>query len=439
MKSPLLLASLALVTSVLGQGNESRLWTSKDGRQVKAVLVSFDAAHVTLRLADGSDAKVPFEKLSPADQAFLKAQPPGVIALGAKVAPRKWPTTVEIQSSAIEVKLVTEEPRKFVYRSEGFEYTSQGKLLPSLMKEVARTFEATKKLVGDLPWGIVCRPPEGLELYQAALYETRNDYMQAGGPSNSGGVYMSGEKIFKIPFESLGIKRLGKSYTKDENYSSDTLVHEITHQMMHDYLPYMPKWAIEGSAEYAELLPYKAGTFGVARHKEGLRDYLEVWRNRGRTPKLPNVSELFRLKRKEWDEQAMTPDRQHALYQQSALLVYYFNHLDGDGSGARWIKYMDATKAEADLWVAYEKEFKAYRAAMDEFFKLPGVKKLEGGRFTYPSNLKAPQPPAAPDGKAYDEDTPLKNLKVLLDGRNDEQLQQEIGTKFSKAGFRLGL
>lgn len=439
MKSTLLLASISLAISVLAQGDEARVWTSKDGRQVKAALVSVDPTAVMLRLADGSDVKVPLDKLSPGDQTYLRAQPQGAVSQAARTAPRKWPATVEIQSSAIEVKLVTEESRKFVYRSEGFEYTSQGKLLPSLMKEVARTFEATKKLVGELPWGVVCRPPEGLELYQAALYENRDAYMQAGGPSNSGGVYMSGEKIFKIPFESLGIKRLGKSYTKDENYSSDTLVHEITHQMMHDYLPYMPKWAIEGSAEYAELLPYKAGSFGIARHKEGLKDYLEAWRNRGRTPKLPNVSQLFRLKRKEWDEQALTSDRQHALYQQSALLVYYFNHLDGDGTGARWMKYMDATKAEADLWVAYEKEFKTYRSAMDEFFKLPGVKKLEGGRFTYPSNLKAPQPPVAPDGKAYDEDTPLKHLDALLDGRNDEQLQGEISAKFSKVGLKLSL
>lgn len=439
MKLSTILATLALASSVLAQGNESRVWTSKDGRQVKATLISSDATAVMLRLPDGSDAKVPIEKLSPGDQAFLKTQPAATAAQVSKAGPRKWPTTVEIQSSAIEVKLVTEAERKFIYRSESFEYSSQGKLLPSLMKEVARTFEATKKLVGELPWGVVCRPPEGLELYQAKLYETRIDYVQDGGPSNSGGVYMSGEKIFKIPFESLGIKRLGKSFTKDENYNSDTLVHEITHQMMHDYLPYMPKWAIEGSAEYVEMLPYKAGSFGVARHKEGLKDYLEVWRNRGRTPKLPNVSELFRLKRKEWDEQALKSDLQHALYQQSALLVYFFNHLDGDGSGARWIQYMDATKAEADAWVAYEKAFKAYQNAMDEFFKLPGVKKLEGGRFTYPSNLKAPQPPAAPGGKAYDEDTPLKTLNVLLADRSDEQLQQEISAKFAKAGFRLGL
>jgi hypothetical protein len=302
------------------------------------------------------------------------------------------------------------------------------------MKEVARTFEATKELVGKLPWGVVCKPPEDLELYQAALYETRKDYIAAGGPSNSGGVYMSGEKIFKIPFESLGIKRLGNSYTKDAKYNSDTLVHEITHQMMHDYLPFMPKWAIEGSAEYTEMLPYHAGSFGVARNKEGLKSYLEEWRKRGRTPNAPSIKGIFRLKRADWDSQAMTSSRQHELYQQSALLVYYFNHLEGDKLGTRWIKFMDSAKDESEKRKAFEVEFKAYRAAMDEFFKQPGVKKLEGGRFSYPPGLT---PPKAPENDKYDDDTPLKHLNVLAGERSDDQLQQDIIAQFARLGVKI--
>jgi len=435
MKLILTLTGVLLSSTIaFAAAGEFRTWTRSDSKTVSATLIGFDGTNVALKLANGQSYSLPLAQLSATDQTFVKAQP-------VKVAPRKWPESVEVSSSSIEVKLASEASgdRKYVYRSEGFEYTSQGKLLPSLMKEVARTFEATKKLVGALPWGVVCKPPEGLELYQAALFETRDDYFRAGGPTNSGGVYMTGEKIFKIPFESLGIKPLAKSFTKDENYNSDTLVHEITHQMMHDYLPYLPKWAIEGSAEYTEMLPYKAGKFGVARHKEGLKDYLEVWHSRGRTPKLPNVAELFRLKRMEWDMQSQSQTRQHELYQQSALLVYFFNHLDGDGTGANWSAFMDATLAEAAKWKAYEQGFKAYRAAMDEFFKLPGVKKLDGGRFTVPSTLTAPQPPTAPDGKTYDDETPMKHLDVLLAGRNDEQLQADIVARFAKAGIKLSL
>jgi hypothetical protein len=236
----------------------------------------------------------------------------------------------------------------------------------------------------------------------------------------------------------LGIKRLGKSYTKDDHYSNDTLVHEITHQMMHDYLPYIPQWAVEGCAEYAELLPYNAGKFNVARHREGLKDYLATWVQRGRKPVLPELSKLFRMTRPAWDALARESNiQQGLLYQQSALLVYYFNHLDGAGKGERWITFMDATTKDVRAWAEYQKGFVTYREAMNEFFKLPGVERQEGGRFSYPPNLKAPQPPAPPDGELLNDDTPLKHLPLLLDGRSLEALQAEIAQRFKDDGFKF--
>ena len=64
-------------------------------------------------------------------------------------------------------------------------------------------------------------PPDGLVRYRAALYETRGDYFQAGGPQNSGGVYMSGEKIFKVPFPSLGLTKRGKTYFKNDYWKNN--------------------------------------------------------------------------------------------------------------------------------------------------------------------------------------------------------------------------
>ena len=184
--------SLLLATPLLAA--EPRSWTSLDGNTITAEMLSFDGKQVALKLADGRTVNVPIARLIPLDQGFIRAQP-------ATIAPLVWPPKVTVPSTAIEVKLAKEDAglRKFIYTSEAFSYSSQGKLLPSLMKEVARTFEATRQLVNALPWGIVCKPPEGLELYEAALFETRDDYLQAGGPRNSGGVYMTAEKIFKIP------------------------------------------------------------------------------------------------------------------------------------------------------------------------------------------------------------------------------------------------
>jgi hypothetical protein len=119
--------------------------------------------------------------------------------------------------------------------------------------------------------------------------------------------------------------------------------------------------------------------------------------------------------------------------------VYYFNHLDGDGTGKAWLRFMDATKEEVGKWQAFEKGFQSYRAALEEFFKLPGVEKLPDGRFSYPSNLQPPKPPAPPDGKDRDEQTPLKHLDALLHERTEADLQREIGEKFKTLGVKLSL
>jgi hypothetical protein len=71
---------------------------------------------------------------------------------------------------------------------------------------------------------------------------------------------------------------------------------------------------------------------------------------------------------------------------------------------------------------------------MDEFFKQPGVKKLEGGRFSYPPGLT---PPKAPENDKYDDDTPLKHLNVLAGERSDDQLQQDIIAQFARLGVKI--
>jgi len=416
-----------------------RAWTDAQGRKVEAELVGVKDGSAALKLADGR--VLPFEivKLSAADQEYVrsmegKLSAAASLGLGSVLPPEKrvWPDAVEASRTAVEVKLLSsdEAARKYVYRSEAFEFTSQANLLPGLMKSVAQTFEATRRLISALPWGITPRPPEGTQFYQAALYETRNDYVAAGGPPNSGGVYMTREKIFKIPFQSLGIEKRGQSYTRSETYTADTLVHEITHQLMHNYLNHLPTWVVEGTAEYAEMLPYNGGKFRVSGAESGFKEYLDSFKRRGINPSLPDLATFFHMPRSQWDAIATSgATRMAELYQQSAVLVYFFNHLDGDGKGLGFMKFMDATRAQVIKWEVYEQEFASYRLKMDEFFKLPGVERLEGGRFTYPRNLQPPEPPKSPDGKPLDEMVAMSNLEVLLNGRALDLLQKELGDK----------
>ena len=431
----LFIAAAFVALSSFAQDAALRPWKDAQGRIIQASFVSATTESVTLRMADGKEHQLPLSRLCAEDQAFAKSQTgaakpapatdqgttPVVIAPSLNRVPiekRTWPENVVVPTKSIEIQVIEESTaaRKFVYRSEGFEFTSQAKLAGSVMKEVARTFEATKTLVASLPWGVVCRPPEGFERYQAALFETRKDYIAAGGPENSGGVYMSGDKIFRVPFPSIGLKLLGKTYAKDDNYDGGTLIHEITHQVMDAYLTFLPVWVIEGTAEYTEMLPYNAGKFRADAHQKGMKDHIQQMQKRGYAIEIGNLEEHLTMNRAKWSGIASTTNRKMGeLYFQSVLAVYFFCHLDGDKKGTRFIKFMEAVYGDTE--------------ALRLFFKDPRVKHFPDGRFSYPTDF----PP--PDMKA--DTAPFKHLALLLDGRSYSQIAQEMTEAYKSIGVKI--
>lgn len=415
-----------------------RPWKDIQGRVIQAEYVSATTDSVVVRMQDGKEHQIALARLCAEDQAFVRSQAPAAPAstpAPAQPAPattdrvpidkRTWPDIVMVPTKSVEIQAIEENPvaRKCIYRSESFEFTSQAKLAGSVMKEVARTFEATKALVSSLPWGVVCNPPEGFERYQAALYETREDYKAAGGPDNSGGVYSSGDKIFRVPFPSIGLKLLGKTYAKDSDYDGGTLIHEITHQVMDNYLTFLPVWVIEGTAEYTEMLPYNAGKFRAEAHKTSIRDHIKEMEKRGYALDIGNLETHMTMNRSTWSGIADTSNKKMGeLYFRSVLLVYFFCHLDGvkkdgDKQGTRFIKFMDAVYGEVE--------------ALHTFFKDPRVKRLPEGRFSYPSNF--PPPDMKPDT------APFKHLNLLLDGRTYSQIAQEITTAYKDIGVKVSV
>jgi hypothetical protein len=432
-KSPRCLILLALGFACSFSYAATRSWTDSNGRKVEAEFSGMKGDSVLLKLTTGQTVPFPLARLSGEDQAFVKtlggggggapaaSSPAPGASMDAKRVPlekRIWPEAVVVPARSIEIAAITENvaERKFVYQSEAFEFTSQAKLAGSVMKEVARTFEATRVLIDSLPWGIVCRPPEGRSRFLAALYETRADYIAAGGPEMSGGVYSSGDKIFKIPFPSLGMEKRGQTYFKDDNYSNGTLVHEITHQLMDDYLGFLPKWVIEGTAEYTEMLPYKSGTFRAEAHKSGMKEDTDLWEKReGFSLAIPNLEQMMTMNRDQWDAECSTSQKMRDMYHRSHLLVYYFCHLDGEGKGTRFIQFMDAVYGQV--------------AELRAFFADPRVKRMDGGRFSYPQDF----PP--PDMKA--ETAPFKHLQLLIGERPYPKLAQEIMDGYKSIGVKV--
>ena len=439
---PVLVAafSLCVVAQQPAPAQAMRVWTAANGQKFKAKLVGVEGENVTLLLANGQSSKFALNLLSAADQAAIRgaaaavpaapaanvpkpAAPP--IATNGKpgatpaTKPRTWPTTVEVPPNSIEITIGEQDAakRRYVYKSQSFEFVSQDKLAGSVMKEVARTFEATRSLVSALPWGVAPKPPADLGFYQAKLFVTREDYFADGGPQNSGGVYFSKDRIFRIPFPSLGLQLQGKTWFKKADYHGDTLVHEVTHQMMHDFLPFLPKWFIEGSAEYTESLPYNAGRFLASSHARGLKEYVAKAASHRVLPSgFRPFGEHIAMKRDNWESLSGNSQSQHLLYFQSYVLVYFFCHLDGDGKGTRLMKYLDVIAAARDEW--------------EQFFKNPLVKSNGDGSFTFPSTLPRPK---AKQGEEFG----IENLSILFDGRDAATLDKEIREGFKKIGIKL--
>lgn len=398
-----------------------RTWTTTDGKTFQAALVSVQGTQVNLRLGTGQLATIAVARLSPGDQAFVKGG--GVGSTGGAsarvpVEKRIWPQKVEVDSRAIEVKTITEDPgqQKCVYRTQNFEFIAQDKVAGSVMKEVARTFEATRSLVEALPWGIEPKPPKDLGFYQSKFYVSRANYIADGAPENSGGVYFSRDRIFRVPFQSLGLVQRGKTWFKDDNYRNDTLVHEITHQMMHDFLPFLPTWVIEGTAEYTEMIPFRTGIFTAGAHERGIKDYLKEFGERGiRPPDIGSVLDHMSMTGEQWHAQANRgSSEQGRLYFASCLLVYYFCHLDGDGKGARFLKYLDKMAEARDAWTV--------------FFADPRVTKNPGGGFSY-RDIELPK---YPRNGTYG----LEQLGILLDDRSADQMTKAVIDGYKKIGVR---
>ena len=389
-----LLAAVSLSLDGLAQlpkVDPPRGWTNAKGQPFTATLLSFDGTTAIFKMPNGARAQAPSATLSEADQKYL--------ADWLEKQPIKFtmPDVVAVDISKLKAEVVSEDEanERYVYRTEHFEFESQGKFSISLLREVSRVFEATYELLKALPWNIDPKAPSG-QYFKARLLKNREEYAKAGGPPNSGGVYKSSDETFYAPFESVGLKPYGKGYTKDADYKADTLVHELTHQMMHFWLHYLPNWVVEGTAEYTENLPLHAGRFRVASAKTGLKDYTEFLKKRavGGMPEPYPIDKLFKITNAEWGQTlAEDPTLSRRMYFTSYLLVYYFMHMDGNGDGQRFIRFFRMVDKE----------------------RKKGDRRFRGG----------------------DDDFHQRALQVLLDGRAEEELMKQIRSAYARLGIRL--
>ena len=401
-----------------------REWSPAGNPPVRASLVSFDGQMVVLRLADGR--RVPFDAraLGDTDRTWLDEWK--------NSSPVRLPDAVTVDSSKLAVEVVSEDDKSgvCVYRTPHFEFTSEGKLTQNLLRDVARNFEATYELLKVLPWGIDPAPEDG-DRFRALLVRSNARYEKEGGPPNSGGVYLGSRKMFVVPFESIGLREIGKSYGKASDYNSDTLVHELTHQMMRASLDILPQWVVEGTAEYTNILPLRFGTFRVSSAKTGLKSYLDFLKVRGGIPEPHPIEKILAITPEEWSETLeKNPKESRRMYFTAYLLVYYFMHMDGNGDGAGFVRYMREIRKT-------RKEIESYRKAVEEFKKLPGVESLPDGSYRWKGDLQLPVRPPYLESAEKRDDAQKAALAILLRGRTPEELAAEIKAAYRRAGLKL--
>jgi hypothetical protein len=376
-----------LVGLSLPVAGEMRSWTSSDGKVVEAEFVGLAEGQVKIKMADGREFTLPMERFSEADQAYARkaaetvGEEPtdGAMAGGGEgetvdlnsgaipQAEKTWPRGVAIADKpVVEVVIEDTEAKRFVYRSPHYEFECDSKLGANVVREFGRLFEATYLLNCKLPLDWKPEPEPLRKHFLAKLFTNRQDYINAGGSVGSAGIYSSGKKALMVPLSSLGVKMVGSrvSLDKADDGANGTLIHEITHQMMNHWLGRLPKWFVEGSADYTELLDYNtSGRFSWTGIRKNLQNMARIKNLYEPMPfKMLDLQELMEISSADWSA-ALTKSvkapkvaggsgkQSSQNYGSACLLTYYFYHLDGEGDGANvisWVRALETAERGTD-------------------------------------------------------------------------------------------
>ena len=354
----------------------AREWTDSSGRKLEGEILGVERGCAVVLRPTKQRAYLPLDKLSAADQAWVKEWAGGKTAAQQLPAPL-WPAAVQQP----EIKLSGGASKKggLEFHSPHYEFDCDAEVSSSVMTDFATVAEGTLRLLYSLP--IQFAPLEGKTFY-ARICQSRASYEKGGGVAGSAGVFissnLSGEGVLLVPFESLGIEQFNGHNTKSYDYRPTVLTHEMTHQATAELLPLMPKWVAEGLAEYVGNMTYRNGVFYL-----GSRDRIQMLRQRldkydnltreqqervmaspssriptesgSRTVTLPESwimrpSELVRMSEEAWatnvgGRAAMI--RIHRMYLSSMFLMHYFLHMADNGDARRVRLYFEELNRDA--------------------------------------------------------------------------------------------
>ena len=454
-----------------------REWTSDDGKKITAEYLGKQDSHVVIKQPGGKVSRLPLEKLSRDDQAFVRNHDFPYHAPW-----QAWPAESEV---GIVNVMVSEAPGKdgaVVYTTPHFRFRSTVNLGAALIKELARVFELTHYLHSKSPFGILAKPADGL--FDARLFGTTAQYRQAGGLPGTAGIYLHKEQVFLLPLDLMGLRPGGGTtgWRKSAYYDPTNMIHELTHMLTHDMLDNLPIWASEGYAEYISRIPIEKGAFktGNDRIRQGIRErFIREYEQglsakparRGQLgaadglkllqsdnlPKLYKVEKILMMTDQEWatgipparPPQTQGPPKANRnpppvpqdrarmlrLYRTAHLILYYFIQIEGEKGVAKFRRFLDENRKHFADYQQYLADYRNYTARIQAFMNLPGVTKLPDGRVSYPAYLRPPAEPKPP----FTDPNMLKmgGIGALLDGesaavvgaRIENALIEDLGAK----------
>ncbi len=362
-------STFALLLALAGTGllwGEMRSWTLiPSGKSVEGEYVDVEEDRVTL-LINGRERSLPLSRLSKEDRAYVQTLAEKVEEYQEnKKFSDRWPSSTIMEDKLRAKAVLEDEPTgTYIYETSHFRFVSPARLTLATVSEMGRVFEGTYTACRAIPLNFPCRRFEsntdleaeegqGQEKLVARLFLTRQAYAQEVGShfGRSAGVFREPEVL--VPFESLGIRKKGRSYAVESGNQLDTgtLIHELTHQMTLLGATYdVPIWFAEGMAEYVRLADYKRGRFNFKGVHQNIVPYFvggpgTTGRQLGRHVGSPPLEQMLNLSVR--DFQAANGDKAQFYYGFSALLTYYFIHLDGKGDGAnlkRWMRHLQGTE-----------------------------------------------------------------------------------------------
>ncbi len=399
MKSKILFLALALLGPLpvsLGDAAALRTWTDINGRTLDGTLVQALPDTIKVKTKTGAVVSLPIISLSKEDQDFLKdpqsappkapasttAPPqPKPVAAATTQAGSKWPEKVVLKELP-EITVVKEDDDKkeYIYQSPHYEFHAPAKLGGPVVKEFARIFEVTYQTNWALPLNFKPTPERGKDRFLCMIYETYDDYLKAGGVKGSAGVYMGGKDFIAVPLKSLGVKFFGKKLVLERGDDNDTLIHEITHQMMNHWLGKLPTWYVEGSAEFVRMSKYERGNMSFSNIDKLFQDFLLGRGSDGKNYTMVGLERLMTMDGGTWSAALTSGSGAGRNYGSAGALTYYFYCCDGAGDGQHMMDCMEAIgKGDSHIkaftqHLLRDRTYAALEADVEKALRKKGVK-----------------------------------------------------------------